>query len=73
MLHEKCFRRGNRVFLLGKQSVSIGETLCKDGLRSMKRVCWSGVEIHLRRVENGLITAGKQVKCAGRVTLGDVR
>ena len=73
MLHEKCFRRGNRVFLLGKQSVSIGETLCVSSPCAMKRVGWNGVEIRLKRVKNGLITAGKHVKCAGRVTLGDVR
>ena len=73
MLHEKCFLRGNRVFLLGKQSVSIGETLCVSSPRAMKRVCWSGVENRLKRVKNGLITARKRVKCAGRVMLGDVR
>ena len=61
------------MFLLGKQSVSIGETLCVSSPHAMKGVGWSGVETHLRRVENGLITAGKRVKCAGRVTLGDVR
>lgn len=56
-----------------KQSVSIGETLFVSSPRAMKGVGWSGVETRLRRVENVLITAGKQVKCAGRVTLGDVR
>ena len=61
------------MFLWEKQSVSLRETLCVSSPRAMKRVGWSGVEIRLRRDENGLITAGKRVKCAGRVMLGDVR
>ena len=61
------------MFLLGKQSVSIGETLCQDSPHAAFEYFGAITKPLLTRVENGVKAAQKWAKMGKNRWSGDVR